>query len=178
MSTENVSFEEFRYNGTLYLFLLVSTCFYVRLNIKKKQQFVNHVLLSHIIPFSFLVLFLSFVVRLDYLAHLIHLACFAQFSRSHCFHYFWLWRFISLHFQPFPLSVDCWSQHHCSCQPVLAVVVEHQRGPREGGEAGGGRGGEDRSGTRADEAKVSNGSLKTWRGAWVVQWRRQFKMRF
>ena len=88
MSTENVSFEEFRYNGTLYLFLLVSTCFYVRLNIKKKQQFVYHVLLSHIIPFSFLVRFLSFVVRLDYLAHLIRLACFAQFSRSHCFHYF------------------------------------------------------------------------------------------
>ena len=88
MSTENVSFEEFRYNGTLYLFLLGgSTCFYVLLNIKK-QYFVYHVLLSHIIPFSFLIRFLSFVVRLDYLAHLIHLACFAQFSRSHCFHYF------------------------------------------------------------------------------------------
>jgi hypothetical protein len=53
-------------------------------------------LLSHIIPFSFLVLFLSFVVRLDYLAHLIHLACFAQFSRSH--------RFITFDFDVLSLS--------------------------------------------------------------------------
>ena len=38
MSTENVSFEEFRYNGTLYLFLLVSTCVYLFLRSTQHQE--------------------------------------------------------------------------------------------------------------------------------------------
>ena len=64
MSTENVSFEEFRYNGTLYLFLLGSTCFYVLLNIKK-QYFVYHVfcfLTLYLSPFSFCFYHLLFVL--------------------------------------------------------------------------------------------------------------------
>jgi Ca2+-binding EF-hand superfamily protein len=38
MSTENVSFEEFRYNGTLYLFLRVSTCVYLFLRSTQHQE--------------------------------------------------------------------------------------------------------------------------------------------